>query len=468
MLPLQPARLSMLSENLVSPPAPLPAAEAEPAPVAVVAIEMGYGHLRPARSLARELNVEIMHTDRPPLADAEEQRRWQATRRLYESMSRISGVPWIGPPLRGVLNSITDIPNLYPFRDLSGATLGVKLLERAARQGLGRSIVGYLREHDLALLTTFYSPAVLADFHGYDRIFCVVTDSDVNRVWAPIHPESSRIHYFAPSGRVVRRLRAYGVQESQIELTGFPLPHSLVGGTEAPTLRKNLMQRLARLDPTHTFRNSFAADLEHLGPLPQTSEPPHLVFAVGGSGAQAELSAAFLPSLRPLLERRRLRLTLVAGVRRNVKIRFEDEIARAGLKDQLGRSVNILHEPALGAYFDRFDALLAETDILWTKPSELVFYAALGIPLLLAPPVGIHESYNLRWARENGAGLKQRDAHVVGDRLLEHLHDGNLASAAWAGYRRLPSGGLYRIAERVTSEPRSLRPRGAAATARDA
>ena len=446
----------MVTANLI----PLPALTTAPAPeapalegaaarVAVVAIEMGYGHLRPARSLGRELRVEVMHTDRAPLADAEEQQRWQSTRRLYESMSRVSGIPWLGPPLRGLLNSITDIPNLYPFRDLSGATLGVKLLERAARQGLGRSIVAYLQKHDLALLTTFYSPAVLADFHGYDRIFCVVTDSDVNRVWAPIHPASSKIHYLAPSGRVVRRLRAYGVRESQIELTGFPLPHSLVGGPDAPTLRRNLMQRLARLDPTQTFRQAFAADLEHLGPLPQTSEPPHLVFAVGGSGAQAELSAAFLPSLRPLLERRRLRLTLVAGVRRGVKIRFEDEVARAGLGAEIGRSVNILHEPVLDTYFDRFDALLVDTDILWTKPSELVFYAALGIPLLLAPPVGIHESYNLRWARENGAGLKQRDAHVVGDRLLEHLADGNLASAAWAGYRRLPSRGLYRIAERV-------------------
>ena len=57
-------------------------------------------------------------------------------------------------PLRGVLNSITDIPNLYPFRDLSAATLGVKVLERSAPQGLGRSLVSYLRQRDLALLTT--------------------------------------------------------------------------------------------------------------------------------------------------------------------------------------------------------------------------------------------------------------------------------------------------------------------------
>ena len=442
----------MMSVNAVSSSSAISlqdAATNAAAPVAVVAIEMGYGHLRPARSLAHELGVQVLHTDRPPLADVEEQRRWQATRRLYESISRISGIPWVGPPLRGVLNSITDIPNLYPFRDLSGATLGVKLLERSARQGLGRSIVSYLRKHDLALLTTFYSPAVLADFHGYDRIHCVVTDSDVNRVWAPIKPETTKIHYFAPTERVVRRLRAYGVPKSRIELTGFPLPHSLVGGPDGPTLRKNLLQRLARLDPTQAFRQSFAADLAHLGPLPDTNEPPHLVFAVGGSGAQAELSASFLPSLRPLLERRRLRLTLVAGVRADVKARFEDELLRAGLSPQLGRGVEVLYEPVLDTYFERFDALLAATDILWTKPSELVFYAALGIPLLLAPPVGIHESYNLRWARENGAGLKQRDARVIGARLLDHLADGNLASAAWAGYRRLPSRGLYRISERV-------------------
>ena len=91
----------------------------------------------------------------------------------------------------------------------------------------------------------------------------------------------------------------------------------------------------------------------------------------------------------------------------------------------------------------------ADTDVLWTKPSELVFYAGLGIPLLLAPPVGIHESYNLRWVRENGAGLKQRDPRVVGERIQDHLSDGNLAAAAWAGYRRLPNRGLYRITDRL-------------------
>jgi len=415
------------------------------APCAVVAIDMGYGHLRPARTLARALGTPVLHADRAPLADEEERRRWAATRRFYEQASRFSGLPLVGTPLRALLNAATDIPALYPFRDLSGSTLGLKLLESSARSGLGRSIVSYLQDNDKALLTTFYSPALFADFHGYDRIYCVVTDSDVNRVWAPFQPKTSKIRYLAPSGRVVRRLRAYGVPQSAIELTGFPLPHSLVGGPEGDTLRRNLVRRLGRLDPKGVFRKQFAHDLDDLSELPAVDEPPHLVFAVGGAGAQAELAAQFLPSLRSLVQRGKLRLTLVAGVREEVKRRFEEELERSGLAKSLGKGVAILFERELDTYFERFDELLAGTDILWTKPSELVFYAGLGIPLLLAPPVGIHESYNLRFVRESGAGFKQRDPSVVGDRLIEHLNDGNLAAAAWAGYRRLPSRGLYRI-----------------------
>jgi hypothetical protein len=422
-----------------------------------VAIDMGYGHLRPARSIAKQIGTSVMHADRPPLADVEEQRRWQTTRRLYETATRISGLAVVGTPLRVLLNSITDIPHFHPFRDLSGPTLGVKLLEHSAQNGLGRSLVAYLQEHNLALVTTFYSPATFADFHGYDRIYCVVTDSDINRVWAPLNPRSSKIFYLAPSGRAVRRLRSYGVAKAQIELTGFPLPHTLVGGPEAPTLVQNLMRRLVRLDPKGVFRRQFAADLEPFGALPDVAEPPRLVFAVGGTGAQSDLPGRFLPGLKPLIKDKKLRLTLVAGVRAEVRARFEQALSKNGLSGELGKSIDILHEPELDRYFDRFDDLLADTDVLWTKPSELVFYAGLGIPLLLAPPVGIHESYNLRWARENGAGLKQRDPRVAGERILDHLSEGNLAAAAWAGYRRLPNRGLYRIVDRLQMDAGALR-----------
>ncbi|MET0389531.1 MAG: hypothetical protein ABW321_26395 [Polyangiales bacterium] len=424
--------------------------------VAVVAIDMGYGHLRPARTLARRLGTDVLHADRAPLADEEESERWARLRRTYERVSRVSSLPVVGVPLRAVLNTATHIPPLYPFRDLSVPTFGVKVLERSGRAGLGRSLVAHLQAGDSTLLTTFYSPAVLADYHGYDRIFCIVTDSDVHRVWAPIKPATSKVHYFAPSGRVVRRLRAYGVPPHQIELTGFPLPDDLVGGLDGPVLRRNLAARLSRLDPHGTFKRQYARDLESFGPLPAADGPPHLVFAVGGAGAQSDLPARFLPSLANALRAGELRLTLVAGSREDVRRRFELQIERNKLGALLGQSLQVLFEADTDRYFERFDALLAQTDVLWTKPSELVFYAGLGLPLLLSEPVGIQEVYNRRFAHENGAALLQRNPHVIGERLRELLEDGHLATAAWAGYRRIPHRGLYEIEKRLherTSRP---------------
>jgi hypothetical protein len=112
--------------------------------------------------------------------------------------------------------------------------------------------------------------------------------------------------------------------------------------------------------------------------------------------------------------------------------------------------VRVVGNEDLDEYFRACNALLAETDILWTKPSEMTFYGALGLPLLLAPPVGAQERYNRRWAVENGAGLEQRDPRFTGEWLAEWLADGTLATAAWSGFRRLPKLGLYRILQAMS------------------
>ena len=93
--------------------------------------------------------------------------------------------------------------------------------------------------------------------------------------------------------------------------------------------------------------------------------------------------------------------------------------------------------------------VLAETDLLWTKPSELTFFAALGLPLIVAPPVGVHEACNRRWAEEWGAALPQGDPAHAAEWLDDWLEDGVLAAAAWAGFQHLPNRGLYRIVEEM-------------------
>ncbi len=421
----------------------------------VVAVEMGYGHLRAATPLAEGLGTAVVHVDRPPVVAPGEEKLWGRVRRAYEVVSRLSQVPVVGAPLRLLLDGITDIPRLHPYRDLSAPTRSVITLERLIRRNLGAGLVARLRETGAPLLTTFYSPAIVADRAGHERIFCVVTDSDINRIWVPAEPEQTRIQYLVPTRRAARRLRAYGVPEARITFTGFPLPQQLLGGPGLPALKRNLAARLVRLDPSGEFRREMPEELAtFLGvPLPaeEAGRPPLLTFAVGGAGAQAAMAREFLPGFRPLLDAGRIRIALVAGVRPEVEARFREAIQAARLEGHLGGALEVLRAPDFAGYYAQFNALLARTDALWTKPSELTFYAALGIPLISAPPVGVHERYNRRWAREGGAALKQRDPRFAAEWFSDWLADGLLASAAWAGYMRLPKFGTYRILEAVAA-----------------
>jgi hypothetical protein len=419
---------------------------------ALVAVDMGYGHLRAAYALVDGLGGDVLELDRPPLASPREQRWWRWLRTGYELISRGSQLPYVGRPLRAVLDAITFIPEIYARRNQSKPTLAVATLEALARRGLGGGMMDFLRRENATLVTTFYAPAVIADYHGYPRAVCVVTDSDINRAWVSRHPAHSAVHYCAPSERAVKRLRAFGVPAEFIHLTGFPLPPELLGGPELSRLKRNLAARLVRLDPKGVFREQMRGELDHfLGPLPdeESGRPPLLTFAVGGAGAQLGIAKQFLPSLRRPIGEGRIRVALVAGFRREAAGRFERWVREAGLDAYLGSDIEILCEDDFPSYYRRFNALLARTDILWTKPSEMTFYGALGIPLVFSWPVGGHERANRRWALHRGAGFKQESPRFAWEWLREWVNEGTLAAAAWSGYVRLPKFGTFRIAEVV-------------------
>ena len=324
----------------------------------------------------------------------------------------------------------------------------------------------HLRHTRAPLLTTFYAPAIIADRAGIEQIYCVVTDADCNRVWAPADAVHSRIHYAAPTPRVVRRLRSFGVPERNITLTGFPLPPSLTGYDGARSPEQRLSERITRLDPRGIFRDLYGHELARLARNedarvePAAAESPgpvHLMFAVGGAGAQAELVDQFLPALRPLIQEGGLRLQLVAGTRPEVQRVFAEAVARNGLECLLDRDVSIIAGPDFKSYYDMMNQALLRTDVLWTKPSELSFYPALGLACMLSRPLGAHERYNRRWLREQGVGLKHRRLDHARGWFEEWLEDGTLAAAAWSGFVRLPKHGTERIAqlvEKVTKKGR--------------
>ena len=383
---------------------------------------MGYGHLRPAAALAGFLGVEVQQIDRPPLGDQIDFNFWERTRKVYEPLTRLSQIPFVGPALQGILHAVTDIPFPWPERDLSGPTQGTKWMERAAEEGVGRALARKLTA-GTPLLTTFYAGAILAELHGAKNLHCLVTDAEINRVWAPPRPRESGIVYFAPSERAARRLRSYGVSPGNIKRTGYPLPDELVGRDRA-ALDRNYQARLRRLRGE--------------------GEPPLVVFAIGGAGAQVPVARQLVPGMKRQIEAGRLRLALVAGRRPEVAKALNEAVRDAGLE---GRAVEVLEAADVFEYIRKFNALLARADVLWTKPSELTFFAGLGLPLVAATPVGVHEEWNLRWAADRGAALPEHDPRFAGEWLLEWLEDGVLAGAAKAGYERLPQMGLYEIAD---------------------
>jgi hypothetical protein len=415
------------------------------APV-LVSAEMGYGHLRAAMPLADAFGVSLARADRAPICDAEEHRTWRWFQRGHELLSMPRAL--FGSRPLG-MDFVTHIPPLYS-KDLSAPNLGTRLLERLARRGLGRGLLRYLEQNPGPLVTTYFAPAIVADYAGYERIFCVVTDADINRVWVPRDPSASRIVYLAPSARVVRRLEAYGVARSRILLTGFPLPSALVSGPVS--LEQQLCQRLARLDPEGRFRELHSAELERMvGPLGggAAPQPVRMMFSIGGAGAQAETVEEYLDSLKERIWAGRMEVCLAAGTRREVTERFQRALRRFKLAEYVGRGVRILHADDFRSYYDLFNQALVDSDILWTKPSELSFYAGIGVALVLSKPVGTHERYNRQWLRQQGVAFKAESARHAGAWLDEWLADGTLAGGAWCGYLRLPKDGTERIAQAV-------------------
>ncbi|HTO98849.1 MAG TPA: hypothetical protein VMK66_17485 [Myxococcales bacterium] len=387
----------------------------------VAAIDMGYGHLRPATALADQLGAEVRSMDAPPLGEARDREFWDGVRRFYEPLTRFSQLPGLGPPARALLNAITAIPP--PAQDLSAPTQGTRWLLRAARSGVGRRLAEHLEETGAPLLTTFYAAAVLAEIHGARRLHCVVTDCDVNRVWVPQEAKGTAITYFAPTDPTRQRLLSYGVPPGRVRVTGFPLPGGLVG-RERKELKENFHSRMERLSGR--------------------GGPPLIVFAIGGAGAQVPLARQAISGMERRIREGELRLALVAGRRPEVAAALGGALRAHGLEGHPG--VELLYDPDVFGYIRRFNALLAHADALWSKPSELVFFTALGLPFISAPPVGMHEVANLRWASGQGAALAQEDPAGAGEWLSAWIREGVLARAAEAGLR-LPQGGLYEIAD---------------------
>jgi hypothetical protein len=417
----------------------------------VVTADMGLGHQRAAHALAYLAHDGVLTAGSPEFTDADEARFWRRLTWSYEVLSRARGVPLVGGAVFSLLDRLLHIPPFYPLRDLSKPSLNNYFVDYLIRKGLGRSMLERLKSHWLPVISTFYAPSLVADHARYAPAYSVICDADLNRVWVASNAMRSRIQYLAPCGRVMRRLRQYGVPDERIFITGFPLPRENIGGPGMETLRADLLQRLRRLDPQGRFASVFGSTVqemlgERLQPL-VGGDRVTVTFAVGGAGAQTEIGLRLAQSLKPGILDGRFRLVLVAGVNQLVEQAFRGFVSRIGLGTALGNGVLIVREERKSDYFDRFNALMRETDILWTKPSELSFYSGLGIPIVMAPPLGSQESKNMRWLMDKGAALPQYTPSLALEWLTDMLNDGVFAEKAFSGFVKNRKLGVYKIEE---------------------
>lgn len=434
----------------------------------VVAVNMGYGHERPAnvlRFLDKNKRVTIAN-DYEGIPESD-RKLWEGTRKIYEKISRFKKVPVLGKAVFGLMDELQQIPEFYPRRDLSRPSLQLlQLYTLIRRRNWNKALIDKLSENPLPMVCTFMTPAFAAEEFGYPNdIWVLCTDADINRAWAPKDPKRSRIKYFAPNGRVKERLMLYGVKEKNIELTGFPLPKEAIGGLESKTLHKNLQRRICNLDPNGIFFSRAQQVIEaKLGPSfcravkRGSANVPHVAFAVGGAGAQREVGITIAKSLAAEIKRGKLRFTLVAGVRPEVKKYFEDELKNMSLSSALnkGKGISVLYREDRAEYFQAFTDLMSEIDILWTKPSELSFYTGLGIPIIMAPTVGSQEDFNHKWLEQVGGGLDQFDPRYANEWLFDWINAGAFARMAWNGYAEAPTHGSYRIEDLVLGRPNTI------------
>ncbi len=419
----------------------------------LVSADMGYGHNRaifPLQKLAAE--GRIININDSPDSTLKEKRLWRDSLRSYEFMSRAGRIPVIGGIATRMLNKLLMIPDFYPRKNLSGSTFPVRYLRDRINKGLCSGFIDYSRRAGQPVISSFYVPAVAADLNGLAPVYCIICDTDLNRIWVSENPEASGIIYFAPGTTAVQRLLSYGVPEKNIILSGFPLPAELLGGKDLSVLKSNLIRRLDHLDPSGIFRQRYSHSMKaYLGtdkPEFQGSNAVTITYAVGGAGAQKEIGMKIARSLAGEIGKGTIILNLVAGTRPELRKYFlsvKDETA--GRND----GINIIWGEDFESYYHSFNNCLQTTDILWTKPSELSFYCALGLPVIISDAIGPQEKCNRKWLYEIGAGIKQMYPDYTVQWLNDLLNKGRLAEAAWNGYLKGRKLGTFNIAEYLNS-----------------
>jgi UDP-N-acetylglucosamine:LPS N-acetylglucosamine transferase len=355
----------------------------------------------------------------------------------------MKNIPILGTTSFAIMDELQKIMTYYPKRDMSRPTFMLKNNYKSIDKGLGTDLIDRLKKNPLPIVSTFFMPAFLAEEHNYpEQVYCIICDADVSRAWAPLYPAKSKIKYFTPNTWTRDRLKLYGVKEENITLTGYPLPKENIGAN-LEIAKDDFKNRLINLDPNGRYRKTYEPLIKGvMGALPKKSDHPlTIMFAIGGAGAQKEICLEAINSLSEKIKERKLRFIISVGVREELRKYFANNIKNL----KLDGWVHIISGITINEYFKSFNEALRETDVLWTKPSELSFYSGLGIPIIIAPTIGSQEDFNKRWLIHIGSGIPQEDPKYTDQWFFDLLNGGDFAEAAMQGFMEIEKKGAYNI-----------------------
>lgn len=263
-------------------------------------------------------------------------------------------------------------------------SLMLRFVERISLENVKR-FLGYIRENEpeTCLCTHFFPANVLSrmkeeGLYG-GRIYTVVTDFALHKMWMSPHVD----RYFTASRAVVEELGELGVPPEKISLTGIPI------------FRKYGQVR----DAAEASRAKRQKD----GVLPS------ILFVT--SGISDSLALNILDDLRR--SDISANVTVVAGRNREFLGRLE------GYRGSEGCAFR-----AFG-FVENLETLLAEADLLVTKPGGLTVSEAMavGVPMILVSPIPYQEVYNATYLERCGAGVLAATSEEVVSLLGEIVRD---------------------------------------------
>ncbi len=378
----------------------------------------------------------VLRADNYPGISHHDKALWEHLQEQPSLLASLSNIPFVGRPLRGLLERVVHrLPSRYPHREQ--ANWNRRLIEFyycLQHQHLGRDFIQHLARKPLPLVTSSQVLAFSAEVHAYPGpIYLVCHAADPSRAWAPLNPANTRIQYLVPTQMAQDRLLAYGVPATNIHHFGFPLAPEAISSKGLPA---DVEARITRLDPDQIFRPHKR---------PSGAHKPLTLGLVADSGWRTGDLIRLFEGAGKAIRNGELIIHLFTGTNTDRAHSIEAIARNQTLHRHLGSSLVVHAHETSSTAFTSFTKALPSIDILWSAASPWVFYAGLGIPLIVQPPIGGQEEARYAWIRGVQAGLPPLELSTVSEWLLDWRRSGGLARLAWNGYGSAPSMGHARL-----------------------